>query len=141
MNPSTVPPIVLPDPETTRREDVPGVPVRLADGKTWYLASATYRHAPVWRDDPDEPVGIETTWGYPGPAQAWVDRLADAVTRDREHVPAAHIFAAAVALLRLCHQIEPSTACTLLEVSDPELTALISRLDLAVSGGVVEEET
>lgn len=129
-----------PTPEVTRREEVPGRPVSLADGNEWELALPTVRYSPAVAVTPDafgrpvQGVAVAVGFGYPVEIQSLIAGLRAACERGTEAEQYAAFFSLAAALLRRAHDIDLPTACELLGVADPELPSLARAVLGAVSG-------
>ena len=138
--------IDLPTPEETRFDGVSCHPIRLADGNTWGFANPTIRLRPkvICGVDrlgrPAETIAVAMEFGY----SLEIQRLAEAMWTASENDPPAKqyesFFALASALLRRAHDIDLSTACFLLAVSDQELPQLISEVVTVATGGRLGQE-
>ena len=114
-----------PDPESTRKPDVPAHPIRLADGREWGFAQPSLRVYPVVLDAPDDDgrtVGMGSRIGYGMGIERRKRAVLDALSEDAEggpSLPYAPIFALAIDLLREAHEIAPREVARLLEI-EPE---------------------
>lgn len=135
------------DPARTRRTDadgvpVPGFPVPLSDGLTWYLASSRERFVPSFPDDvagdgenPDEsPVTVSVIRGYRPAIEYRVEQLRQAYQREPDQIPVLHVFGLSIALLRECHDVSFQDAGRLLESDRSELERLMLALGNALAG-------
>src|SRR4051794_28381521 len=119
------------EPEATLREGLPTRPIRLSDGKFWRFARPTLRFVPRVRVGPDEfgrpveTITVEMSVGYPPEIERLYRglRLASANGTPPEQYSAFFMFAAA--LLRLAHDVDLPTACTLLTVGADDLPRLV----------------
>lgn len=129
-----------PDPESTRREDSPGVPVTLSDGRVWYLASPRLLLSPKVVTEEDhsriglkkESIEIEAFVGYPCRMADPLSRLNEAVDSEKGSVPHKVVFEAAVQLLLGCHDLTLSQAAGLLVCDSVGLVSIIDALGRAV---------
>ena len=136
-NPETVE--VIPEPQSSRVEDNPGVPVVLADGLTWFLAIPTVRYRPkleIFENTKrigltEQKTDLDVFVGYPRsiekPLKALTDRLAESI----ESTPVGLVFEVAAEMLRRCHEISRAQALALLECDDVGLVRLIDAIGRA----------
>ena len=120
-----------PTPDTTRRDGVRSRPVRLADGGDWGLMLPSVRLTPMILADldtlgrPVTRVAVKVGFGYPTEIQSLIDALRDSCPRGTVEQQYEAFFALSVALLCQAHEISSALACTLLSVSEGELTRLV----------------
>lgn len=120
-----------PLPESTRREDVPGRTVVLADGNAWVLAGPTVRYrlsVEATVDDlgrPGEREVLERAFGHPLEILAMFGRVVDLAASGSPSDQCNAFTDLAVALLTRAHDIDPATARELLSVPDEGLPGLV----------------
>jgi hypothetical protein len=129
----------FPNPESTRREGVPFVSIRLADGRPWGFARPTPRFVPIIIDDEERPgrsttrVVVRIAFGY----SLEISRLVEAMRIASEGHSASQQYEAfcalSIALLRRVHDIPWTTAHALLSISDDELPRLVQNVLEVVS--------
>lgn len=128
-------------PDSTRRDEIPSRPVRLADGADWCFARPTVRLFPavVTAIDPlgrpVERVSVGIGFGYPAEVRRLVDAVRSACTRGTVREQYEAFFAMAACLLRRAHAISLRAACDLLSVSEDELPRLVREVMAVVSEG------
>jgi hypothetical protein len=120
-------------PEMTRRDGVPGVPVVLGDGRTWFLAVPTLRIVPQFKDS--ECVGYLPTWSYPYQATDAVERLQEAARESVESVPITLVFTTAAELLKLAHDVTTEDAAKILACDSDGVGALVEGIARAFQNG------
>jgi hypothetical protein len=127
-------------PRSTCRDGVPSRPVILADGDTWGFALPTVRYSPAVAVSPDafgrpvERVTVEVGFGYPLEIQRLIDGFRTASELGTAAEQYAAFFTLAAALLRRAHDLDLTTACELLEVSDADLAHVVNAALEAISG-------
>lgn len=128
----------LPTSAETRREGVPGVPVRLADGDVWYLASAGRRFVP--RFGPGDVVTVSEDYGFPPAIAGPLATLRNELARRGPGgaIPLPEFFTTALAMLRWCHRIDPEAGCRLLNVGADGFAEILEAMLFAASGGFPE---
>ncbi len=126
-------------PDSTRREEIPARPVRLADGADWGFARPTVRLFPevVTGIDrlgrPVERVSVGIEFGYPPEARRLIDGVRSACEHGTVREQYEAFFSLAACLLQRAHEITLDAACELLSVSEVELPRLVREVMAVVS--------
>jgi hypothetical protein len=133
-----------PEPERTRCEGIPSIPITLADGQVWGLALPSPRLRPkvVASVDPlgrpIETIRVETVLGYP----LEIRRLIDDLRTTCEGGTAEHqydtLIRLASALIRRAHEIGLADAVSLLKVGLDDLPSLVGSVLWVVTGECLE---
>jgi hypothetical protein len=130
-----------PNPESTRRDGVPALPVRLADGQEWGFALPTVRLSPRVVVLPDalgrpvERISVAVGFGYPAEVQELIDGVGAACEGGTASEQYASFFSLAAVLIRRAHDVSMATACELLAVPGNELSRLVGAVMQVVSAG------
>jgi hypothetical protein len=112
----------------------------LADGNSWGFALPTVRYSPAVAVSPDafgrpvERVTVEVGFGYPLEIQRLIDKFRTASELGTAAEQYAAFFALGAALLRRAYDLDLTTACELLEVSDADLPHVVNAALEAISG-------
>jgi hypothetical protein len=135
-----------PDPLETRRPDVAGIPVLLADGNHWHLARPTVRIRPRFLPaDPiagtAERVELDYRVGYPRAAMRAATALQEVADASGPDDPAPYglIVLAAVELVKLCHAVTTEQAAALFEL-DAAAAIELAVMMLAMFRGASPED-
>ena len=126
-------------PDSTRREDVPARPVRLADGADWGFSRPTVRLFPevVAEVDrlgrPVERVTVGIGFGYPPETQRLIDEVRGACESGTIREQYEAFFSMAAHLLQRAHEISLPTATDLLTISADDLPRLVRDVMAVVS--------
>ena len=124
----------LPNPEQTRRPNVPSRLIRLADGNTWSFAAPTRRLFPSVVESVDslgrrtESITVRPGFGYPLELRRQLNEFQTACGEGSIEDQYQAFFSLAISLLCSVHEIERSTACILLTVDDSDLPRLITEV-------------
>jgi len=127
-------------PDSTRREGVAALPVRLADGACWGLARPTLRLKPKLVAEPDpwgrsvDRITVEAERGYPSAVRSLIRDLRSACEAGSAEGRYRAFLALAVCLLRRAHDVSPEAARQLLDVPKSELPRLVREVAGLVSG-------
>lgn len=115
----------------------PGVPVTLADGRTWHFAVPSLRYRPRFAPaDSNNPLGsarVEAVMAHPRPVRDRVRKLREACRTGSRADQVGSIRALGVALLVESHGIDPERARRLIQVAPPDFPRLAEAILAAVS--------
>lgn len=125
------------NPAGRRLSGVPGVPIVLADGQTWYLAAAVEKVRPEFEGD--RFIGVTTFRGFPARADAPVRALLEALD-EPDGASGRHVFEAASALLRSAHNLSPEEAVRLLTLPVEAVDDLVDALKRSINGQVPKDD-
>jgi hypothetical protein len=129
-----------PTPDPTRRQGVRALSITLADGNEWGLALPSTRLRPrVERGldalgRPIESIRVAAEFGHPVEIRRLVAALRSACQGDQERRRYEALIHLAVALIRRAHEIDLTTAVSLLELDVEDLPRLIEAVLSAVTG-------
>jgi hypothetical protein len=132
----------LPSPDETRIDGVASHPIRLADGLHWGFAKPVMRFVPMIISKTDgfgrttESIDVRVTIGYPLEIEGLRESLRGACDGESSIQQYRAFFSLAIALLRRAHDIDRSTACSLLSVAEPELTRLVEDVLLLLTDSI-----
>ncbi len=97
------------DPVSTRRCDVPGINLILADAQAWSFASPTTRMRPRFRPD-GTIAGVISSAGHSPAVEREITNLSDAFGRRDEGAASDALGRIATLLLTSAHDIDPQAA-------------------------------